>query len=370
MSNISIPFVDLSRQFRSLETELLEAFIEVGRSGVYILGDKLDSFEEKVSKYCGVKHALGVANGSDALFLILKSLGIGPGDEVITAANSFIATAWVIVAVGARPILVDVASDLNISPSKVAEAITDRTKAIIPVHLTGRPAEMDEINEIALQKGLYVIEDAAQAIGARYRNRSVGSLGTAGGFSLHPLKNLGVLGDGGFVTTNDTKVFEKLKLLRNHGLVNRDECEIWGYNSRLDSLNAYFAEIKLRKLDQWNERCREIAELYRAGIQEYVDVPKDQQYAECVYHNYVIRTEKRDLLMQYLNGKGISTKIHYPIPIHLQKAASNLGYKEGDFPNTELYAKTMMSLPIYPELSNEEVDYVILNIINFFRGIN
>ena len=367
MANTNIPFVDLARQFRGIESELTQAFLDVGRSGIYIMGERLESFERKAAEYCGVKYALGVANGSDALFLILKALGIGAGDEVITATNSFIASAWVIVATGAKPVLVDVAEDFNIDPQKVEAAITSRTKVIMPVHLTGRAAAMDEINCIAERHGVKVVEDAAQAIGATFRGRRVGSLGTAAGFSLHPLKNLGVYGDGGLITTNDSKLNAKLRLLRNHGLRNRDECEIWGYNSRLDTLQAAFAEIKLAKLDALNRRCREIANAYREGLSSYVQVPVDQSWEECVYHNFVIRTEQRNELMAHLKEHGVDTRVHYPVPIHLQDTARDLGYHYGDFPNAERYALTMISLPIYPELTDDEVTYVIASAKSFFR---
>jgi len=369
-SSMNIPFVDLARQFKSIENDLVTALKEVGSSGIYIMGDKLSLFEKQVQEFIGVKHALGVADGSDALFLIFKALGIGPGDEVITATNSFIATAWTIIAAGATPVLVDVSEDLNIDPICVSKAITSRTKAIVPVHLTGRPAQMNIIHEIAMKAGIHVIEDAAQAIGARYHGKRVGGFGSASGFSLHPLKNLGVYGDGGLITTDDDTLAERLRKLRNHGLKNRDECEIWGFNSRLDTLQAAFASIKLKKLDMWNERCREIASMYRGELKDLVQVPVDETWEECVYHNFVIRVQvqKRDELMDYLKTLGVDTRIHYPIPIHMQEAAIGLGYKSGDFPNAELYAKTMISLPIYPELNNEEVGYVIQCIKSFFKG--
>ncbi|GAA5163787.1 DegT/DnrJ/EryC1/StrS family aminotransferase [Viridibacterium curvum] len=362
----TIPFVDLARQFRSIETELTQAFLDVGRSGGYIMGDRLESFERKAADFLGVAHALGVADGSDALFLILKALGIGPGDEVITATNSFIASAWVIVAAGAKPVFADVRDDFNIDPDSVRAAVTPRTRAIIPVHLTGRPAPMDEINAIAQSHGLHVIEDAAQAIGARYHGKRVGGLGIAAGFSLHPLKNLGVYGDGGLITTNDDKLAAHLRKLRNHGLRNRDECELWGFNSRLDTLQAAFAEIKLARLDAWNARCRQIASTYREGLKDFVQVPVDQDWEECVYHNFVIRTEQRDALMAHLKDKGVDTRIHYPIPIHLQDAAKDLGYKAGDFPQAERFAKTMISLPIYPELDDEQVSWVVEAVKSYF----
>ena len=370
MSDLIVPFVNLERQFRNLEPELTKAFLDVGRSGNYIMGERLESFERKIAEFCGVKYAVGVSDGSNALFLILKALGIGPGDEVITATNSFIASAWVIVAAGAKPILVDVAEDFNIDPEKIEAAITPRTKAIIPVHLTGRPAAMAQINDIAELYDIKVIEDAAQAIGAKYHGRRVGSLSNAGSFSLHPLKNLGVYGDGGVITTNEKKLYEKLRLLRNHGLRNRDECEEWGYNSRLDTLQAAFAEIKLGSLNSWNERNRYIANMYRKALSKYVVVPTDNSWEECVYHNFVIRTDMRDKLVIYLKNKGVDTRIHYPIPIHLQEVALKLGYKEGDFPNAEKYSKTMLSLPIYPELTENEINKVIATVVEFFIGNN
>ena len=366
MAEMKVPFVNLGLQFVNLELDLTDAFLSIGRSGQYILGDRLMSFEKKAAEFCEASHAIGVANGSDALFLVLKALGIGLGDEVITATNSFIASAWVIAATGATPVLVDVDEDLNISPSAIEAVVSSKTKAVIPVHLTGRAAAMDEINAIAKRYGLFVIEDAAQAIGARYKGRRVGSLGLAAGFSLHPLKNLGVYGDGGLITTNDSDLDAKLRLLRNHGLRNRDECELWGFNSRLDPLQAAFAEIKLARLDAWNERCREIAGIYRENLRHLVQVPEDKLWEQNVYHNFVIRTDLRDEMSSYLNSRGVDTRVHYPIPIHLQDAAKGLGYSLGSFPKAEEYAKTMLSLPIYPELLTDEVEYIVSVITNFF----
>lgn len=366
MPKMIVPFVDLSRQFISIENELVQAFKDVGRSGIYIMGERLEKFERNVADFCGVKYCLGVSDGSNALFLILKAFGIGPGDEVITAANSFIASAWVIVAAGATPVLVDVGEDLNINPNLIENAISPRTRAIIPVHLTGRPSKINEIQEIATRNNILVIEDAAQAMGAKYFGKPVGGLGDAAGFSLHPLKNLGVYGDGGLITTNDFKLYNKIRLLRNHGLINRDECEIWGLNSRLDSMQAVFGDIKLERLNSWNARCREIAGMYSSAMNSFVQVPADQIHEECVYHNYVIRTDARDDLMLYLKNNGVDTRVHYPIPIHLQSAAKGLGYKSGDMPLSEKFSKTMVSLPIYPELTDSEVQYVICVVISFF----
>lgn len=367
---IKVPFVSLERQYLPLKDEFLHAFDEICSSGQYIMGDALDVFESEIAQYCETDYALGLANGSDALFLALKAMNIGYGDEVITCPNSFIASAWVIEATKARTVFVDCDYDFNIDTNKIEEAINDKTRAIIPIHLTGRPAKMDEINEIACKYNLQVIEDSAQAIGARYKGKRVGALGDAAGFSLHPLKNLGIIGDGGFFTTNDKSLYEKVKKLRNHGLKNRDECEMWGFNSRLDSLQAKLASIKLRHLDSWNERFRAIASTYRDNLNDIVITPKDSIDEESVYHNFVIRVDKeiRNNLMEYLLTKGVETKVHYPIPIHLQECAFNLDYKNGDFPNAENFALEMISLPIYPELNEEELNYVISSIKEYFKN--
>ena len=365
---MQVPFVNLARQYMDLRPELMAEFDRIGKSGMYIMGEVLERFEHEAAEFCGTRYALGVGNGSDALFLALKALGIGPGDEVITCPNSFIATTWTITATGARPVLVDSRDDYNIDFRLIENALTPRTRAIMPVHLTGRPADMDPITEIATRNDLAVIEDAAQAIGARYKGRRVGSLGTAAGFSLHPLKNLGVYGDGGLVTTDRTDVYEKITKLRNHGLKNRDECETWGYNSRLDPLQAGFASIKLARLDTWNARCREIARAYRTGLQKYVWVPGDREREEPVYHNFIVQTDRRDALMHHLTRRGVGSRIHYPVPIHLQEAARDLEYKSGDFPLTERHVSRMLSLPIYPELRDEEINYVIDSIADFFQA--
>lgn len=368
MPEMNIPFVDLARQYGALRDELLAVMDEVGRSGIYIMGARLESFERKAAVYCQTRHAIGVANGSDAIFLVLKALGIGPGDEVITCPNSFIATAWTIVAAGAKPVFVDAGEDMNMDAARVEAAVTPRTRAIVPVHLTGRPAPMHALRALAQKHGLALVEDAAQAIGARLDGRRVGGLGTAGCFSLHPLKNLGVYGDGGLITTDDDGLAEMLRSLRNHGLRNRDACTRWGFNSRLDPLQAAFAEVKLPYLDGWNARCRRIAAHYRDALQAHVQVPVDAPGEECVYHNFVIRTPERDALRAHLAGQGVDTRVHYPIPIHMQDAARELGHGEGDFPNVECFARQMISLPIFPELSDVEVDYVARAAVAFFTG--
>lgn len=364
--NVQVPFVSLDRQYLALRDELRAEFDRIGASGGYVLGETLERFEAEAAAYCEVPHALGVANGSDALFLILKALDIGSGDEVITCPNSFIATAWVIVAAGAKPVFVDVTEDYNIDPALLERAITPRTRAVIPVHLTGRPAQMDPVNDIARRKGIAVIEDAAQAIGARYKGRRVGSLGIAAGFSLHPIKNLGAMGDGGFVTTGDRAIYERISKLRNHGLRNRDECDLWGYNSRLDPLQAGVASIKLKRLDVWNRRCREIAAQYRSGLSDLVWVPRDRDHEEAVYHTFIIQLDERDRLIEHLSRHGIGSRIHYPIPIHLQRCADSLGYGRGSFPVTEKLAQRILSLPIYPELTPGEIEHVIASVRSFF----
>jgi dTDP-4-amino-4,6-dideoxygalactose transaminase len=365
---MNIPYVDMGAQTKSLKKDLLAAIEEVLDHGNFILGKEVQSFEEMFASYCGVRFAVGVNSGTDALFLSLKALGIGQGDEVITAPNSFIATASVIIAAGAKPVFVDVRNDCNINPDLIKQAITPRTRAIIPVHLTGRPADMDPILEIAGKYKIQVIEDAAQAVGAKYRDKKVGALGDIGCFSLHPLKTLNACGDGGIITTDNEKIFEELRCLRNFGLVNRDETAVWGYNSRLDSLQAAILLVKLKWLDEWNTKRRQNAKVYATKLNGIVDIQVEQPYEFCVYHTYVIQAEKRSELQDYLQNSGIGTRIHYPIPIHLQPAARELGYQKGDFPVCEEQSQRILSLPIHQGMKEEHVHYVADNIISFYRG--
>ena len=362
-----VPFIDLRRQYFLLKKEILTVVDQVFSSGSYILGDVVEAFEKKMASYLDCKYVLSVANGTDAIILVLKSLNIGAGDEVILPANSFIATAGAVVAVGAVPILCDAQDDLNMDVSQIEKYITKKTKAIIPVHLTGRPAEMDTAIEVAKKYSLSVIEDAAQSIGARYKNKMTGAIGDAGCFSLHPLKNLHVYGDGGLISTNDEALYQDLKLLRNHGLVNRDTCLRWGLNSRLDTVQAGIASISMAYIDQWNNRRREYADFYREKLGSYLTVPVDKSYEHAVYHNFVVLTEKRDALQQFLADRMIETKIHYPIQIHQQPAARQLNYKTGDFPMAEKLANQMLSLPVYSELTFDELNSVVENIIEFFE---
>lgn len=365
---MKVPFVALNRQYEAYKSEIDAAFERVASSGMYILGEEVELFEKELAALCGVPYVLTVANGTDALILAMKALGIGPGDEVITAPNSFIASAGAVVSIGATPVFADVRTDHNIDPDKIKAALTEKTKAIMPVHLTGRPAPMDEINEIAKEHGLFVIEDAAQAIGAKYKTRPVGSLSDGGCFSLHPLKNLFVMGDGGFISLKDKVLYKKIKIMRNHGLKNRDECSFWAMNSRLDTLQAAIGRVKLKHFDVITNRFRAIADLYRAGLEDIVDTPADTADEFAVYHNFVIGADNRDELKEFLAEKGIGTAIHYPVSLHLQEAAKDLGYKKGDFPVTEALNARQLSLPIYPELTQEEIDAVIGAIRAFYQS--
>jgi dTDP-4-amino-4,6-dideoxygalactose transaminase len=364
---MKVPYIDLAIQHKNIKIELMEAVSNILETGQFILGDEVKKFEKKIAELCGTEYAISVANGTDALFLTMKALGIGKGDEVITAPNSFLASASSIVIAGATPVFADVRDDFNLDPEKVKNAITSKTKAIIAVHLTGRPAPLAELSDIAKQYNIHLIEDAAQAICAEYKGRRVGSFGIAGCFSLHPLKNLSACGDGGVITTNNLELFNYLLKARNHGLKNRDECAFWSYNSRLDNLQAAILNVKIKEIDNWTKRRREIANIYQQKLKtlDNIIIPFDKKFEKAVYHTFIIQIPKRDLLQKYLAEKGIDTKIHYPVAIHLQEAAKYLGYKKGDFPVAEKQTNTILSLPIFPELKNEQVDYVADSIINF-----
>ncbi|MCK9611365.1 MAG: DegT/DnrJ/EryC1/StrS family aminotransferase [Bacteroidales bacterium] len=365
---MKVPYINLSLQHQAIKNEILAEITKLLDNGQFIIGDALALFEKSFSLLCGVKYTLGVANGTDALCLSLKALGIGPGDEVITAPNSFLASASSIALAGATPVFADVRDDFTINPDEIVKAITKKTKAILPVHLTGRPAEMNAIMDIAKMYSLFVVEDCAQAVGATYYNKSVGSFGDTGCFSLHPLKNLSACGDGGLITTNSDTIYNYLKKARNHGLKSRDECEFWSLNSRLDNIQAAILNVKLKKLFEWIERRRHIASVYREKLQGLdMIIPQESTNMNAVYHTFIIQTKHRDQLKDYLLQKEIDTKIHYPIPIHLQESASYLGYKKGDFPVAEKQAETILSLPVFPELTDEQINYVCSSIINFFN---
>lgn len=363
---MQVKFVDLGRQYQDLRREILDAVDEVFKSGWYVLGPKLEEFEEEFAKYCGVKHAIGVGNGSDALYLILAALKIGPGDEVITAPNSFVASAAAIDRTGATPIFCDVGEDMNLDPAQLEEVITQRTKAIMPVHLTGRIAKMEQISEIANRHNLSLVEDAAQAVGAQRNKKKAGSFGIAAGFSLHPLKNLFVHGDGGMVTTNSSDLAEHIKEFRNHGLRTRDEAGFWGINSRLDEVQAAIALIKLKNLDRLNARHREIASTYTKELGGIIEAPSEYEDELVTYHRYMIKTNQRDELASYLRANNIETKVNYPVPLHLMHAARKL--YSSSFIKCEALAKQILSLPIHAAISDEEQDHVCTKVREFFEG--
>ena len=364
---MKVPYIDIVGQHRKLRPELLKAFNRVLDRGDFVLGREVVELEKKFAKYCGTRYAVALNSGTDALFLALKVIGVGKGDEVITVPNSFIASASSIVATGARPVFCDVCPDQNMDSQKLEAVITKRTKAIMPVHLTGKIADMAPIMKVARKHKLFVIEDAAQAIGAVYRNKKAGSFGIIGCFSLHPLKTLNACGDAGILTTNDRELSIRLKQLRNIGLKNRIESDELGYNSRLDTLQAAFVIMKMKYLNGWIAKRIDNAAYYTKRLKGIVGCPSENKFEKQAYHLYVIQTDKRDELQEFLMGRGIDTKIHYPIPIHLQKAVKELGYKMGDFPIAEQQTKRILSLPIYQTLSKKQLNYVIKTIKEFFQ---
>ena len=368
-NKIKVPYLDLIQQFA--DTNLRREILRVFDNCNFVLGSLVSTFEKYFANLCGTRFAVGVNSGTDAIFLSLKAANIGKGHEVITVANSFIATAGAIIAAGAKPVFVDVGSDYNMDPSAIEKALSPQTKAILPVHLTGCPASMDSIMKVANERGLFVIEDAAQSVGASIDKRKVGSFGHVGCFSLHPLKNLNVAGDGGIITTDDEKIYSRLKQIRNHGLVNRDEIETFGYNSRLDTLHAVIGLYNLEKLEQVTQIRINNAKRYDHNLSDLspnLTLPPRSENIRQVYHTYVVQVEKREELVDKLYRAGIETKIHYPIPIHFQKPCRELGWKKGDLPVTEEQAKMILSLPIHQFLTNEQIDYVIENIIDFYNG--
>jgi len=367
-----IPFVDLKAQYDSIKDEINEAIQDVLNNTSFIMGEELIRFEEEFASFCCRKYAIGVANGSDALILALKACGIGEGDEVITVPNTFIATTEAITRVGGKVVFVDIdPKTYTIDVSKTEEKITEKTKAIIPVHLYGQSADMEPIMELAKKYNLKIIEDAAQAHGAEYKGKKVGSIGDTGCFSFYPGKNLGAYGDAGMITTNNEEIAEKVKLLRNHGRTTKKyEHEIEGYSSRLDNLQAAILRVKLKYLNQWNSMRRKNARKYNELLNNIngIITPYEADYAKHVYHLYVIRTEKgRDKLREELKSKGIAAGIHYPIPLHLQPAYNYLGYKRGDFPITEKASQEILSLPIFAELTGEQICETYQSIIDYYK---
>ncbi|MBC7259171.1 MAG: DegT/DnrJ/EryC1/StrS family aminotransferase [Chloroflexi bacterium] len=367
---MAVPFVDLKAQYATLKPEIDRAIQAVVDRCDFILGQAVSEFEAEFARFCEVRHAISVANGTDALRLGLLAAGIGPGDEVITAANTFIATTEAISQTGAAFRLVDVDErTYNLNPALLEEAITPRTRAILPVHLYGQPADMEPILDTARRHNLLVMEDACQAHGARYKGRRAGSMGHLAAFSFYPAKNLGAYGDGGAVVTDDEALARQLVLLRNHGQKSKYEHVMEGYCSRLDTLQAAVLRVKLRHLDGWNARRRQVAAWYEERL---ADLPVVRPFVmpgvEHVYHLYVIRTERRDALRDFLAGRGIGTGMHYPIPLPLTEAYQGLGFRKGQFPVTERLAGEILSLPMFAEMTEAQVDEVAGAVREFFRG--
>lgn len=364
------PLVDLKAEYQLIKDEIEVAIKKVIESSSFILGSEVSSLEEEIANYCQVKYAIGVSSGTEALFLPLLALDIKPGDEIITTPFTFIATAEVIALLGAKPVFVDIDPyTFNIDTSKIEEAITSKTKAIIPVHLYGQPADMDPIMELAEKYGLVVIEDAAQAMGAKYKGRKIGSIGHLGALSFFPAKNLGCYGDGGMILTNDDKYNQKLRMLRVHGSESRYIHKYIGTNARLDEIQAAILRVKLKYLEEWTEKRRSKAKLY-ANLLSHPEIttPYVESFNYHVYNQYTIRVKNRDYLKVKLLEEGVPTAIHYPIPLHLQEAFSYLEYKRESFPESEIAALEVLSLPIYPELKEDCINTIANLILMHFKA--
>jgi dTDP-4-amino-4,6-dideoxygalactose transaminase len=388
---MQIPLIDLKKQNKTIKSDADKNVLEILSSANYIMGENVKQFEKEICEYLGVRNAISVGNGTDALVIALKALGIGQGDEVITSPFTFFATAESISAVGATPVFIDVRLDtFNIDPNKIEEKITSKTKAIMPVHIFGQPADMDEIMAIAKKYNLYVIEDACQAIGAENKGKKVGSIGDIACFSFFPTKNLGCAGDGGMIVTNNDDLATICKALRTHGsgadgkkaynLLNNidddtDEDDnadntvynplkyynyLIGYNSRLDEIQAAILRVKLKELDKWNDLRREHVKFYNENLKgtEFI-TPFEEKDVKHVYHMYILQTERRADVVSYLKDNGIATGIYYPVPLHLQKVYKGLGYKLGDMPNAECLSERTFAIPVYPELSKEQREYIV-----------
>ena len=366
---MNVPFLDLKIQYKGIKDEVHAAINEVIENTAFAGGPFVAKFEQEFAKFCNSKHAIGVGNGTDALWLSLIALGIGQGDEVITVPNTFIATTEAISLAGAIPVFVDVEDKTNnMNPALIEAAITKKTKAIIPVHLFGQTADMDPILAVAKKHGLYVVEDACQAHGAEYKGKKAGSMGSTGCFSFYPGKNLGAYGEGGAVVTNDDELAAKMRMFRDHGQAKKYYHAIIGWNARLDGIQGAVLSVKLKYLSAWNDARRKHAKDYTTGLSAVKDiiVPLEADYARHVYHIYAIRVKDRDKLMAYLTEKGISCGIHYPVPVHLQDAYSFLKKGEGSYPMAEKCASQYLSLPMFAELTDEQVAYVIEKIKEFY----
>jgi dTDP-4-amino-4,6-dideoxygalactose transaminase len=352
------PMIDLKKQYLEIKDEVLSMMNEILESSQYVLGKKVLELEGHIKKYHGVQEAIGVASGTDALHLSLKALGIGEGDEVITTPFTFFATVEAVLYTGAKPVFVDIEPDTyNIDTSLIEQKITKRTKAILPVHIFGHPADMKNIMDIAARYNLKVIEDCAQSFGASLNGKKTGSFGNAGCFSFYPSKNLGAYGDGGMVTLNDPQVADEIRKLRNHGSRGGYRHECLGYNSRLDEIQAGILLVKLKRIDEYNKKRRENASLYNSLLFDAVVTPMEKNGAYHVYHQYTIRSDKKEFIQQCLKEHSISSVVYYPIPLHLQEATKFLGHREGDFPVTEQVSLEVISLPIYPELEEEDIRF-------------
>ncbi len=364
---MNIPFLNLAAQYASLQHELLPVVTQTLAKGHYVLGPNVEAFEKEVAVFTQTRFGIGVNSGSDALTLALRALDIGPGDEVITTPFTYIAPAEAIHQVGARIVFADIhPQTFNLDPADVARKLTPRTKAIIPVHLFGQAAPLKEIFALTQPRGIHVVEDCAQAIGATCESKPVGGHGRLGCFSFYPTKNLGANGDGGMVVTDDEALAKKLRMLRVHGIERRYYHDLHGYNSRLDELQAAILRVKLPHLNSWNARRAQIAERYRAGLAGLpVQLPVTATGNSHVFHVFALLTDRRDELQQFLTDRGVPTIIYYPQPLHLQKVYANLGYKAGDFPVAESVSKRILPLPMYPELTDEQADHVVSVIRQF-----
>ena len=364
---MKINFTNFPEEFRVLKKNLIKKFINLGSKGEYVLGKELKIFEKKIENYLSVKHAIGVGNWTEGTIMLLKALNLNRNDEIITVSNSFIATCGAIAFMGCKPILVDIKSDLNIDVDLIEKKITKKTKAIMPVHLSGIPSNLNKLKKICKKYKLLLIEDAAHAFGIKYHNKFLGTVGDVGVFSLHPRKSFHVLGDGGLIVTNNSKLYKKLMLIRNHGLKNRNEAEVWGTNCRLDNLQAGFGNIMLKNIDKWNKVQLKIAKYYSKNLKDIVGIPEyDLTISNPSFHQYIIKVKNRTKLQTYLKNNGIDTAIHYPIPIHFQKAFKKQ-YGVIKLPITEFYSNKILSLPINPYLKQKQIDYIIKKIKQFYK---
>jgi dTDP-4-amino-4,6-dideoxygalactose transaminase len=365
---MKVPFIDLKQRYQEEKIELLSCLDSVLSKGHFILTEEVNDFEKKAASYIKVNHIIGLNSGTDALMMALWALGIGKGDEVITTPVSFVATTASIAHVGATPVFVDVSDDQNIDPSKIETAITPRTKAIMPVHWAGRIANMDEINLIAKKHNLLVIEDAAQAMGAYYKGKHAGNFGDAAAYSAHPLKNLNALGDAGFMSTNSSVINEKVRLYRNHGLESRDNCQLYGVNSRLDSLNAEVLSFRLNKLKDVVDRRRKNVKIYKEILKQGpIFIPPEKSYEHNSYVMFITQAEKRDELKDFLAANDIESLVYYGTPLHLHNAASRYGYKKGSLPVAERQCEKVLALPHHQHLTEDQIVYVA-NKVNEFYG--